>query len=78
MYIKVRAQAGSKKEEVVKKDKDTYIIRVKEPAERNLANKRICEIMASVFNISIKDVRIINGHQSPSKILSINLPENLV
>lgn len=78
MYIKVRVQAGSKKEEIKKKSKDTYIISVKEKAERNMANKRICEIVSSLFNVSTKDVRIINGHQSPSKILSINLPENLV
>lgn len=78
MYIKVRVLAKSKKEELIKKNKDTYIVSVKEPAERNLANKRICEIMADIFSVSVKQVKIINGHQSPSKILSINLPENLV
>jgi uncharacterized protein (TIGR00251 family) len=78
MYIKVRVLAKSKKEEVLKKSKDAYMISVKEPAERNLANKRICEIMASIFSVSVKQVKIINGHQSPSKILSINLPENLL
>jgi len=78
MYIKVKVQAGSKKEEVKKKNKDTYLISVKEPAERNMANKRVCEIVASLFNVSIKNARIISGHQSPSKILSINLPEDLV
>lgn len=78
MYIKVKVQAGAKKEIITKKGKDSYVISVKEKAERNLANKRVCEIMASLFNVSIKNVRIINGHQSPSKMLSINLPENLV
>jgi uncharacterized protein YggU (UPF0235/DUF167 family) len=73
MYIKVRVQAGSKKEEIRKKNKDTYLISVKEKAERNLANKRVCEIMAKEFGISEKNIRIISGHQSPSKILSINL-----
>jgi len=78
MYIKVRVQAGSKKEEIKKKNKDAYLISVKEKAERNLANRRVCEIIASQFGISVKNIRIISGHQSPSKILSINLPENLV
>jgi len=73
MYIKVRVQAGAKIEEVKKKSKDSYIIKVKEKAERNQANKRICEIMALLFTVSVKQVRIINGHQSPSKILSILL-----
>lgn len=78
MYVKIRVQAGSKKEEIKKKNKDTYIVSVREKAERNMANKRVCEIMAQIFKISIKNVRIISGHQSPSKILSITLPENLV
>jgi uncharacterized protein YggU (UPF0235/DUF167 family) len=78
MYIKVKVTAGAKKEEIKKKTKDSYIISVKEKAERNMANKRVCEILASVFKVSVKNVRIINGHQSPSKMLSINLPQNLV
>ncbi|HLP86673.1 MAG TPA: DUF167 domain-containing protein [Candidatus Paceibacterota bacterium] len=78
MYIKVRVLAGAKKENVSKKNKDTYIISVREKAERNLANKRICEIMAGIFNISTKKVRIVSGHQSPSKIIAVDLPENLV
>lgn len=73
MYIKVRVLAGAKREEVEKKADDHYIISVKEPAERNLANKRICEIIASLYNISSKQVRIISGHQSPSKILSVKV-----
>ncbi len=78
MYIKVKVTAGSKKEEIKKKNKDTYLISVKEPAERNMANKRVCELMSSVLRVSVKNIRIISGHQSPSKILSINLPENVV
>lgn len=73
MYIKVRVLAGAKREKVDKKADDHYIISVKEPAERNLANKRICEIIASLYNISPKQVRIISGHQSPSKILSVKV-----
>jgi uncharacterized protein YggU (UPF0235/DUF167 family) len=78
MYIKVKVQVGAKTEKITQKSDDTYIIMVKEKAERNMANKRICEIIASLFNISTKSIRIISGHQSPSKILSINLPKNLV
>ena len=78
MFVKVKVQAGAKREVITKKSKDSYIISVREKAERNLANKRICEIIASLFSVSIKNVRIINGHQSPTKMLSINLPENLV
>jgi len=72
MYIKVKVRAGAKKETVVKKNKDTYIVSVRELAERNMANRRVCEIVAGLFEINIKAVRIISGHQSPSKILSVN------
>ncbi len=77
MYIKVRVLAGAKKEKIEKKTKDTYYISVKEKAERNMANRRVCEIMALLLEIPVKSIRIISGHQSPSKILSINV-ENLV
>jgi len=77
MYIKVKVQANAKKENIEKKSSDSYFISVKEPAERNQANKRVCEIIASLFNISVKSIRIINGHQSPSKILSISPRQGL-
>jgi len=71
MYIKVKVIAGSKKEEIKKNKEDYYQISVKEKAERNLANRRICEIVASIYKIKPGKVRIISGHQSSSKILSI-------
>lgn len=77
MYIKVKVQANAKKEIIKKKNTETYIISVKEKAERNQANIRVCEIISSIFEVSLRNVRIINGHQSPSKILSVNLPSDL-
>lgn len=73
MYIKVKVEAGSKKEKLEKLSENRFKINVREPAERNIANKRVCEIIANVYKINIKSVRIISGHQSSSKILSINL-----
>ena len=73
MYIKVKVIAGAKKEKIEKKKEDSYFISVREPAERNLANTKVREILASIFEINVKSVRIISGHQSPSKILSVNI-----
>lgn len=73
MYVKVNVIASSKKEKIEKKGDNRYALSVKEPAERNLANKRVCEIIASIYEINPKAVRIISGHQSPSKILSVNI-----
>jgi uncharacterized protein (TIGR00251 family) len=69
MYIHVRVKPSSKEEKVTKKSETHYIISVKEPAERNLANKRIVEIISEIF--STKNVRIVNGHNSPSKLLIV-------
>jgi uncharacterized protein YggU (UPF0235/DUF167 family) len=73
MYIKVRVNAGVKKETITKKSEDSYVLNIKEKAERNMANRRVCSIIAEIYNLPIKNIRIINGHHSPSKILSVDL-----
>ena len=73
MYIKVKVNAGGKKEKIVKKSDNTYEMVVKEPAERNLANKRIRQILSDEYDVTIGNVRIITGHHSQSKIFDIAL-----
>lgn len=69
MYIKVRIIPNSKKEKIDKVSDDHYNISVKQKAENNMANNRLLEIMHEEYPNSI--IRIISGHHSPSKILSI-------
>lgn len=71
MYIRVHAIPGAKRERVVKEDDTTYLIAVKEPAERNLANGRIAELVAEEMGISTAQVRLLTGHRSCSKLYSI-------
>lgn len=73
MYIKIKVLASAKHEILKKTSADHYSISVREPAERNLANKRICELMAQEFGVNKGLIRIISGHQSPSKIISVNI-----
>lgn len=75
MYIKVKVIAGARKEIIEKVSDDHYNISIKEKAERNMANDRVCVIIASILGVKKEAVRIINGHHSPSKLLSITLPE---
>jgi uncharacterized protein (TIGR00251 family) len=70
MYIKVKVAAGAKKEIVEKITEDSYKIAVKEPAEHNYANDRIVDIFRKFYPNTA--VRIVSGHHSPSKIISIN------
>lgn len=71
MYIKIRVQAGAKKESVAKRGEHTFDISVKEPAKNNLANKRVTEVIAEHYTVPIRSVRLISGHRSPSKILLV-------
>ncbi len=70
MYIKIRAKAGAKKEEVVAESVDHYIVSVRQKAERNMANTRILEIFRMRF--PGRAVRLVSGHHSPSKIISVD------
>ncbi len=70
MYIKVKVKAGAKREVVERVSDDHFNIAVREKAEHNYANTRILEIFREMY----PDVRvkIVSGHHSPSKIMSID------
>ena len=76
MYIKVKAFPNSKKESIQKITEDKFEIKVREKAQMNMANKRIIELVAQYFDLPVGKVRILNGHQSPSKLLSVDLEES--
>lgn len=73
MYIKVTVTAGAKRESLVKKSKDKLVVSVTEPAKQNLANKRVRELVAEHCAVPLSKVRIISGHHSPSKMLSVEI-----
>lgn len=75
MYVKVKVFAGTRKEQVKEVGENRYEIHVKEPAERNMANSRIIALVAELYKISPKAVKIFSGHHSPSKLLSIRKEE---
>ncbi len=70
-YIHIKVTAGARKESFKQKNKDHFEISVREKAERNMANVRVLELVASHFKISKNKVRIVNGHRSPSKLLVV-------
>ena len=71
MYIRVHANPSARKERVMKIDNTTYQIAVREPAERNMANVRIREILSEEFNVPVSEIKILTGHHSSSKMFSI-------
>ena len=70
MYIKIKVVPDAKVEKVEKMTEDSWRIWVKVPAENNAANSRVLEIVRQGFPDT--SVRIVSGHHSPSKIVSIN------
>ncbi len=71
MYIRVSVYPNAKKEELIENGQDKCEVRVKEPAERNLANSRVMEILALQYRKNKKSIRLVSGHHSSRKIFSI-------
>jgi uncharacterized protein YggU (UPF0235/DUF167 family) len=71
MYIKVYVTPNSRKEIVEKESPTTYRIKVREPKERNLANIRLRQILASEFGTKLGQVKIVSGHRSPTKVFDV-------
>lgn len=71
MLIKVKVFPGSKEEKIVKKAEDSFEVKVKERAERGLANMAVIKLLASYFKIPASQVRLLKGVKSRSKIFEI-------
>ncbi len=71
MLIKIKVFTAQKTEKILEKTKDKFDIYVKVEAENNMANERIIEILRNKFK-EYNDIRIVSGHHSPSKIISLN------
>jgi uncharacterized protein YggU (UPF0235/DUF167 family) len=73
MYIKVRVVPNAKREQIKRVNDQTFELTIKEPAERNLANNRIKELLANEYKIKVNQVRLVSGHHSGSKIFDVKI-----
>jgi uncharacterized protein (TIGR00251 family) len=71
MYVRAVVYPSAKKEVVLCTGEHRYEIRVKEPAEQNLANTRVIQLLALQYQVRAKDIRIVSGHHSSRKIFSV-------
>lgn len=71
MYIHVKVVAGAKKDSVEELAPLRYKVFVRAPRERGLANERMREVLAHYGGITPKEVVIVSGHHTPSKLVSI-------
>jgi hypothetical protein len=75
MYIKVKVTANARKETLERISSDHFEVAVKEKAERNMANRRVLELIANFFELPAGKVKLVSGHHSPGKILNVETEE---
>ena len=71
MLIKVKANVLSKEDKVIKKSEDSFEVFVKVDVQRNMANKRIIELLAEYFNLPQYRIKMIKGFKESNKIFNI-------
>lgn len=71
--IKVRVTANASRNYIEEAPFDTLRIGVTSPSEAHRANEHVRELLADHFNVPVKQVVIIKGTHSPSKIVRIYL-----
>ncbi len=71
MIVRVRVQAGAKRETQITISDNKMQFSVREPAEDNRANDRVRAMLAVHYRVPVKDVRLINGHRHPSKTFEV-------
>jgi len=70
-YVRVKATPGARREHIEQTGDDTYHIFVKEPPAANMANKRIMQILAEMYDVPSKSVRLHTGHMSRNKVFTL-------
>jgi hypothetical protein len=71
MFVRVKVFPNSKKEEVIKKLKDSFLIKVKEKPSKGWANRAARRALAYYFKIPESSVRLISGFKQRNKIFEI-------
>lgn len=71
MYIKVTVYTDRKTDTIRKVGEQRFEILTRQPAERNLANERVRELVADMYGVTTANVRIVSGHHHPKKLIEV-------
>ncbi|MCD6550288.1 DUF167 domain-containing protein [bacterium] len=71
MLIKVKAFPNSKNDEVIKKSKDCFEVRVKEEPVGGKANQAIISLLSEYFATEKTNIRLVKGFRRKNKIFEI-------
>lgn len=73
MRIFVKAKPNSKKESIEKLDGTHFVVAVKEPPVKGLANLAISRALAKHFDLSPSQVYLVSGFTSKQKVFEIKI-----
>ena len=71
MRIFVKAKPSAKEARIEKIGETHFIVSVKEPLIKGMANAGIIKILAEYFNIAHSRIKIISGYASRNKVVDI-------
>lgn len=71
MRVRIHVRPGARREKFERLPDDSFAASVREEAKDNAANRRIAELVALHFSVSLTAVRILRGHHSPTKVLEV-------
>lgn len=71
MRIRATVTPGARKERFEEPEPGVFRVAVKEPAAGNAANRRVRELLAAHFGVSISAVRFITGMRGKSKTFDV-------
>ncbi|MBI2476144.1 MAG: DUF167 domain-containing protein [Candidatus Taylorbacteria bacterium] len=77
MYIKVEVIAGAGKESIEELSPTSFFVSVREEARNNQANRRVLELIRHAFGTEGVRVKIVSGHHSPRKIISVEVKNSV-
>jgi uncharacterized protein (TIGR00251 family) len=70
MKIQVKVKPNSRTEEV-SKEKDSFVVRVKEPPREGKANLAVIKLLAEHFGVPRSQVRVVSGLRGRNKVIEI-------
>ncbi|OGY64838.1 MAG: hypothetical protein A3A04_01860 [Candidatus Harrisonbacteria bacterium RIFCSPLOWO2_01_FULL_40_28] len=72
MRIYIQAKPDAYEDKIEKIDETHFVILVKEPPIKGLANRAIGRLLAEHFNTSPSRIRLISGFSSRQKVFEID------
>ncbi len=76
MLIKVKVFPDAGKQEIIKKNQDSFEIWVKEKPIQGQANQAVISALAGYLRIPRANIRLIKGFKQRNKIFEINESNN--